>query len=171
MGRQNFSNYSTPPASYKLKWEERKWAPSTSLSRDPAPCLHNHVSQLVIEKECCLQEPDRWKGRRAKQHGGRGAPTCMRSAIQQLFNTGLKSGSQWRVLFTVLGKWNSTFIGKQNLWPLGNRPSPSEAVWHRTKVVVCPLLSSKHYLYSAWFLLVFFSVYEPLAAAGAFLVA
>ena len=62
MGRQNFSNYSTPPASYKLKWEERKWAPPASLSRDPVPCLHNHVSQLVIEKECCLQEPDCWKG-------------------------------------------------------------------------------------------------------------
>lgn len=108
-----------------------------------------------------------WEGRRGKQHGGRGAPTWMLSAFQQTFYTSLKSGSQWRVLFTVLGKWNPTFIDKQIPWPLGNRPSPSEAVWHRTKVVVCPLLCSKHCFYSAWFLLVFFSVYEPL---GAFLV-
>ena len=110
----------------------------------------------------------RWKGRGAMQHGGGRAPTCMLSATQQLFNTGLKSGSQWGVLFTVLGKWNSTFIGKQNLWPLGNRPSPSEAVWHKTKAVVCPSLSSKRRFCSAWFLLAFFSVYEQL---GTFLVA
>ena len=95
----------------------------------------------------------RWKPPGAKQCSGVRTPTWGLSAIQHWFKTDLKwySMSLEKLLYPIPWKTKPHTPWWAEYLTTKNRPSLSQAVWHRTEVSVCASLSSKYSFSLSWF--------------------